>query len=288
MYKVKRFLKKLFTPVTIMFIPHDSKRTINIRLPSIGVIMSIALWLVGSVYIISIAVSAAKYYDMKNKLNFYTEQFIEFNVTIAALKKAEAEFKRLLSFGSKEKILENVDSKITVENTGSPDMDILKDQIKNTVKTVEEIQKFLKEQKDIFMATPKGWPVEGRITSGFGYRKHPILGRQKFHSATDIAAPAGTPIKATADGVVSFSGWGTGYGNLVVIEHGFGYRTLYAHNRKNIVKVGQRVKRGDIIAHVGATGRATGPHVSYEVWLNGRAVNPANFIMEAKNVSEEK
>jgi murein DD-endopeptidase MepM/ murein hydrolase activator NlpD len=288
MYKARKFFKRLFTPVTIMLIPHDSKRAVNIRLPSIGIMLSIALWFVGSVYIVSIAVSTAKYYDMKSKLNFYTGQFVELSTSIAAIKKAEAEFKRLLSFGSREKILENVDSKITVQDASSLDMDILKDQIENTVETVEEIKAYLKEQKNIFMATPMGWPSEGRITSEFGNRIHPIRGRQEFHSAIDIAAPAGTPIRATADGVVIFAGWRGGYGNLVLIEHGFGYQTLYAHNKKNIVKEGQKVKRGDIIAYIGATGSATGPHVSYEVRLNGRAVNPINFIMEAKNVSEKK
>jgi murein DD-endopeptidase MepM/ murein hydrolase activator NlpD len=280
MYKVKRFLKRLFTPVTIMLIPHDSKRTINIRLPSIGVVVSVAFWLVVSVYIVSIAVSAARYYDMQNKLNFYTGQFIELNATISAIEKAEAEFRRLLSFGSKEKILENVDLKITGQDADSLDMDLLKNQINNTIEKVSEIRAFLKEQRDLYMATPKGWPVMGRITSKFGNREHPILGRQQFHHAIDIATNTDTPIKATADGIVSFSGWRAGYGNLVIIEHGFGYETRYAHNSSNAVQVGQRVTRGDIIARVGSTGRTTGPHLSYEVWHNGKPVNPIGFIKD--------
>lgn len=288
MYKIKRFLKRLFTPVTIMMIPHDSKRTINIKLPSIGVFTSAALWLVGSVYVVSIAIDTIEYYDMKGKLNFYTSQFVELKSTISTLEKAEAEFKRILSFKSKEKILENVDTKINTHDAGSLDMDILKDQIKNTVEKVSEIKEFLKNQKDIYMATPMGWPIVGRITSEFGNRENPIHGKQEFHLGLDISAGSGTPIKSTADGIVSFSGWSDGNGNLVVIEHGFGYSTFYAHNRSNTVKVGQKVKRGDIIAHIGSTGRSTGPHLHYEVWHNGKAVNPMSFIEEAKNVPKEK
>jgi len=288
MYKVKQFLKRLFTPVTIMMIPHDSKRTINIKLPSIGVITSVILWLVGSIYVLSIAVDTVKYYDMKSKLKFYTSQFGELTSTISAIKKAEAEFKRILSFGSKEKILENVDTRINMPDAGSLDMDLLKEEIKKTVETVEAIQDFLRQQKDLYMATPKGWPVLGRITSHFGDRKNPLHGRDEFHSGVDISANSGTPIKATADGVVSFSGWKGGNGNLVVIEHGFGYSTFYAHNRLNVVKVGQKVKRGDTIAYVGSTGNTTGPHLHYEIWHNGEAKNPMEFIKEAKNVFKEE
>ena len=94
----------------------------------------------------------------------------------------------------------------------------------------------------------------------------------------DISAAPGNPVTATADGIVSFSGWNGGSGNLVVIEHGFGYSTFYAHNKMTAVKVGQRVKKGDVIAYVGSTGNTTGPHLHYEVWKNGSPVNPKSFI----------
>lgn len=288
MYKLKRFLKKLFTPVSIMLIPHDSKRTINIKLPSIGVISSVILWLIGTVYVISAAIDTIEYYNMKNKLSFYTTQFTELKSTISSLKKAEAEFSRLLSFRNKGKILENVDNRVNKYGTGSVDMEILRDQIKNTVNTVWSIRDFLKEQKDIYMATPKGWPAEGRVTSDYGQRENPKNGGLEFHSGIDISATTGTQVRATAEGIVSFSGWSGGNGNLVVIEHGFGYSTFYAHNSTNLVSVGKKVKRGEPIALSGATGNTTGPHIHYEVWHNGKAINPAGFIMEAKNVSKEK
>lgn len=288
MYKVKRFLKKLFTPVSIMLIPHDSKQTINFKLPSIGIVASVILWLVGTVYVISAAVGTVEYYRMKNRLNFYTERFTELQSTIITLKNAQAEFERLLSFRSKNKILENVDSKATGKvaayDEGSIDMDLLQKQINATIQNIDAIRDFLKEQKDVYVATPKGWPVNGRVTSEFGPRENPRDGSPEFHSGIDISVPSGTAVHATANGIVSFAGWSSGSGNLVVVEHGFGNATFYAHNTSIAVKVGQKVKRGDILSYSGSTGDSTGPHVHYEVRHNGKAVNPRQFIMEADNV----
>ncbi len=274
MNKVKVLLRKAFTPITIMLIPHSNSKPINLKIPSIGIIISIFLWITGSIYIISIGVKAVEYEKMEERLLYYSNQFIEIRATINALKKAETEFRKIFSLGSKEKILENVQ----YSDSGSLDMEALKEQIKNTVDTVETIREYLKTQKDIYMSTPKGWPISGRITSSFGNRENPLHGGNDFHSGIDISAPTGTPVTSTADGVVSFSGWSGGSGNLVVIEHGFGYSTFYAHNKTNLVKVGQRVKRGDIIAYSGATGNATGPHSHYEIWKGGRPVNPLPFL----------
>jgi len=288
MHKVKRLLRKLFTPVTIMLIPHDSKGTINFKLPSIGIVSSVILWIVGSVYVISAAVSTVEYYQMKTKLSFYTAQFTQLESTIVTLKKAESEFQRLLAFGTKNKILENVDTKVTAHDTGSIDMDILQEQIRKTVESVGAIKDFLKDQKDIYVATPRGWPIDGRVTSEFGPRENPRDGSPEFHSGLDISAPDGTPVRATADGIVSFAGWSRGSGNLVVLEHGFSYATCYAHNSSVTVSVGKKVRRGDIISYSGSTGDSTGPHLHYEVRHDGKAVNPREFIMEARNVQKEK
>ncbi len=99
-----------------------------------------------------------------------------------------------------------------------------------------------------------------------------------MHSGVDISIPSGTLLKATAEGVVSFAGWGGRGGNTVVVEDGNGFRTAFAHNLKNVVTVGQRVQRGDVIAYSGATGATSGPHVHYEVWKNGKSVNPADYL----------
>jgi murein DD-endopeptidase MepM/ murein hydrolase activator NlpD len=288
MHKAKRLLRKLFTPVTIMLIPHDSKGTINFKLPSIGIICSVILWIVGSVYVVSIAVNTVEYHRMKSQLSFYSARFAQLESTIDNLKKAETEFERLLSFGTKNKILENVDNKVTAHDTGSIDMDLLQEQIRNTIENVDAIKDFLKAQKDIYVSTPRGWPIDGRVTSEFGPRENPKDGSPEFHSGIDISAPSETPVRATADGIVSFAGWSKGSGNLVVVEHGFSYSTCYAHNTSIAVSVGKKVRRGDIISYSGSTGDSTGPHLHYEVRHNGKALNPREFIMEARYVHKEK
>jgi len=117
-------------------------------------------------------------------------------------------------------------------------------------------------------------PVAGRITSGFGYRIHPIYKRRKFHTGIDIGAPYGTPIKAGGDGKVIFADWRGGYGKCVIIDHGNKIATLYGHMSKILVSKGQNVKAGSIIGKIGSTGLSTGPHLHFEVRVNGKPVNP--------------
>ena len=142
----------------------------------------------------------------------------------------------------------------------------------------EEIQGILNDQRSLLAAKPVGWPVKGWLTSSFGMRRDPFNGRRKMHEGLDIASRTGTPVIATADGIVSSVKTEPGYGKVVTIDHGYGYRTIYGHNSKIFAKVGQRVRRGDRIAAVGNTGRSTGSHVHYEVRLNGVPVNPHKYL----------
>jgi murein DD-endopeptidase MepM/ murein hydrolase activator NlpD len=142
----------------------------------------------------------------------------------------------------------------------------------------EEIQGILNDQRSLLAAKPSGWPVKGWLTSNFGFRRDPFNGKRKIHEGLDIAARTGTPVIATADGIVSSVKTEPGYGKLVTIDHGYGYRTFYGHNSQYNVKVGQRVRRGDRIASVGNTGRSTGSHVHYEIRLNGVPVNPQKYL----------
>lgn len=144
----------------------------------------------------------------------------------------------------------------------------------------QELTKFLNTQDAKLRATPAIWPVRGYLTSGFGYRLSPFSGRLSFHKGLDIAGQKGMPVRATADGIVIFSGWQEGYGKLVVINHGYGYLTFYAHNSRLLADKGQRVKRRDVISLMGSTGNSTGPHTHYEVHVNGKVENPNNFILE--------
>jgi len=142
----------------------------------------------------------------------------------------------------------------------------------------EEIQGILNDQRSLLAAKPGGWPVKGWLTSSFGMRRDPFNGRRKMHEGLDIAARTGTAVTATADGIVSSVKTEPGYGKVVILDHGYGYRTIYGHNSRYYVKVGQRVRRGERIAAVGNTGRSTGSHVHYEIRLNGVPVNPRKYL----------
>jgi murein DD-endopeptidase MepM/ murein hydrolase activator NlpD len=130
-----------------------------------------------------------------------------------------------------------------------------------------------------FTRTPSIWPTSGRISSRYGVRAHPIFGGVRPHEGIDIYASRGTPIVATADGRVVRAGWKVGYGLTMLIDHDFGYETFYAHCSKLKKKKGDRVKRGDVVALVGNTGITTGSHLHYEVMLDGKSVDPSNYIL---------
>jgi len=146
--------------------------------------------------------------------------------------------------------------------------------------SVEELFEVLKGQKLQLAATPSIMPVRGWVTSHFGYRLDPFSGRRSLHRGLDVAARKGTPIIAPAEGVVSFSGPYGGYGNTVIVFHGYGVSTLYAHAEDLLVRAGQRVNRGDVLATVGMTGRTTGAHLHYEVRVNGIQVDPRKYILD--------
>jgi len=137
----------------------------------------------------------------------------------------------------------------------------------------------LESKRNLLAATPSIRPVKGWVSSRFGYRVSPFTGRREFHRGLDIATHAGIPIIAPADGIVTYSGRKGLMGNMITLEHGFGMVTRYGHIKKLIKKKGERVKRGETIALVGNTGRSTGPHLHYEVRLNGVAVNPMNYFL---------
>ena len=146
--------------------------------------------------------------------------------------------------------------------------------------SLTEAMDSLQAHNDLLRSRPSISPTDGPITSGFSLaRLHPIYHDERMHEGVDIYAPEGTPILATAKGVVSYVGWRPGYGNTVEIDHGYGYMTRYAHALKFLVERGQSVVRGNPIAQVGQTGTATAEHVHYEIWVDGRAKDPQDYIL---------
>ncbi len=143
-----------------------------------------------------------------------------------------------------------------------------------------QLEEFYRDQTVLLSATPSVWPVRGYLSATFGNRLDPFTGQKDFHPGIDISTPVGTKVHAPADGIVISSGPQGGYGNALVIDHGYGVVTRYGHLDSFAVKPGQRVKRGEVIAYVGNTGRSTGPHLHYEVWVRDQAQNPIHFILD--------
>lgn len=147
-------------------------------------------------------------------------------------------------------------------------------------KKLEEIFKQNKDKIRFVNSSPNILPVQGWITSDFGMRKHPMSHNFRMHSGIDIASPKGTPIKSPASGNVLFAGRSSGYGNMLVVDHGYGVVTFYAHLSKIYVKKGMKLKRGETVAEVGSTGASTGPHLHYEVQVDGIPADPLAFVVQ--------
>jgi murein DD-endopeptidase MepM/ murein hydrolase activator NlpD len=143
-----------------------------------------------------------------------------------------------------------------------------------------QLEEFYRDQTLVLASTPSIWPVRGYLSAGFGNRKDPFTGQRDFHSGIDISTPIGTRIFAPADGVVLSASTQGAYGNSIVVDHGYGVVTRYGHLDAYGVRAGQRVRRGDLIGFVGSTGRSTGPHLHYEVWVRDQAQNPIHFILD--------
>ncbi len=146
--------------------------------------------------------------------------------------------------------------------------------------SLQELQAYFQDQKSLLASTPSIWPARGWVTSDFGQRLDPYTADRVMHAGIDIAAPHGKEVDSPADGTVVFAGLEGGYGNVIVIDHGYGIKTRYGHLSKILVKAGEHVKRGLPVGAVGNTGRSTGPHLHYEVRVNGVPQNPRKFILE--------
>lgn len=190
---------------------------------------------------------------------------------------------RQAGFGGSDRysVFDNYDNAELLKTT-TERLDIITKQLYIQSKSFDEVVKLAKNKEQLISSIPAIMPINNkdlrRQPGGFGWRTHPIYKTPEFHPGMDFAAEQGTPIYATGDGVVETADANAqGYGNHVVINHGFGYQTLYGHMSKMAVKVGKKIKRGELVGYVGSTGLSTAPHIHYEVIKNGEKVNPINF-----------
>jgi murein DD-endopeptidase MepM/ murein hydrolase activator NlpD len=223
----------------------------------------------------------------QNELREFANRLEDVRKEMVILAQNDAKMRALAQISHPTSPPENIQVGIggPVESAPDSDMSNLQqqiDQIRASIdlrrESQEEVRGFLTEQSSLLSSKPNGWPARGWLTSNFGIRNSPFTGKRTMHEGIDIATRIGTPVYATAAGIVSRAQTENGYGKLVVIDHGYGYKTFYGHNSKLMVKVGQRVKRGDLVAASGNTGTSTGAHVHYEVRLNGVPLNPRKFI----------
>jgi len=296
---------------TIVFLPEGNKRVRQIRIPRCLLPIASVLCLL---FLISTGLLVADYRSAKSRIPYLArlkkENELQRTQLIVLTQKIDQISKKLIElkkFDQKLKTMVNYDmGKENVKGPGiggsdpsltDPDVAMEKAHKKlirlmhQSLEDIEEeisIQKseknelydFFDQQRSMLAHTPSIWPTKGWVSSRFGYRISPFTGKREFHRGLDISTRKTAPIIAPGDGVVSSVRWDHGYGKVLTINHNYGIKTVYAHLDKVLVKKGRRVKRGQTIALVGETGRTTGPHLHYEVHLNGVPVNPLRYILD--------
>lgn len=310
----RRWRKEANRRMTIMVIPHGVSRPRQISLPLPFLALLFVSWTALTAWAGFAASDRFDYWRAKVnshflqlKLAYLKNQVNQSRAMLDEVKGLEKELRTMLRLGSRDAIIQtdsapprtsadrslggpSVSDAQALENlleSKTPDLSFedmaqeiraLRSEAEVRIASSRQLSDQISTERQVYRTTPNLWPVSGYLTSHFGFRVSPIDGFRESHQGMDIAGPAGSSIRATADGVVKLAGWAGGYGNVVVIDHGLGYSTRYGHNRQVFVKTGDRVKRGQVIALMGETGKATGPHCHYEVWYNGRAMNPSRFL----------
>lgn len=300
---------------TILLLPSNSSRVKELIL-SRSLIKSLVISALAIIFVstgiffdyVNIKKREVDLTSLKEKAKVQNVQLQTFADKISDL---EAELARLRSLDTKLKVLTNseesgfsikpknermANEKVSLGGRGGPEFmpvsfeqkSLLKDMMVkldrlNIEATAQEgrfheIHASIEDEKSFIYATPSNWPVRGYISSGFGSRVSPFNGSNEFHDGVDISAPTGTPVTASADGVVTLAGSFYDLGNAITIEHGYGFISRYGHLSKVMVHPGQTVKIGQKIGVVGSTGRSTGPHLHYEVAINGSKVDPVKYL----------
>ncbi|UCG39238.1 MAG: peptidoglycan DD-metalloendopeptidase family protein [bacterium] len=296
---------------TIMILPDETTKVRKYRVPKLivrGTIIGVALLALGLGYLMTDYYGVKKMVSELERLRMETRQQQQQLVTFAkSIDDLQGEMNRLRQFDMKLRVMADLDGVIYPEqvmgiggenpepfnpleaelsfqdqallNNMSRGLDRLRTDVSIQERSFQELVEYLEDQKSLLASTPSIWPVKGWLTSDFGYRTSPFTGRREMHKGLDVATRTGTGVIAPADGLVVFSGREGGFGNMLLIDHGYGLVTRYGHLSNMEVKLGQKVKRGDLIARVGNTGRSTGPHLHYEVVVNGVSINPMRYIL---------
>lgn len=293
--------------VTFMIIPHSEKSVQSISISDsflkalkyIAAASAFSLVAAGIYFFVSYSELKAKneelsskvqrYAEIQAKLNYYEEKTKIMEQKVKEIEMLDASLRQLLKGDPllKEKFDKTSSRGLSSELASRSGVDReealerledLELKLEEREKSMEELISALEQRISRIAATPSIWPVQGNITSHFGYRRSPFGKSVEFHDGVDIAAPYGSEVKAAADGQVIFSGYKSGYGYIVEIDHGYGHVTAYGHLSKILVRKGQYVKKGQSIGRVGSSGRSTGPHVHYMVKVNGSAVNPVEYL----------
>lgn len=305
--RAENIKKQLSRKLTVMLIPHSDIRPIRLNF-SISFLVLLAVGWTGltvwSGYIASRHVdywkAKADESALRAKVWYFSQEMKKSREYLDRVRETEIALQNLLNMKSKKAIVESEgalggptgkDRRLLVDLMSGrrvqPTLEDMNSQLAVVNQTqsdllshFDDISKYIQDQREIFRATPMGWPADGRLTSTFGRRHDPFnrAESKEYHQGLDIANVQGTPIYATADGLVQVASWQGGYGRLVVIDHGRSYKTYYAHNSELLVKRGETVKRGQLIARMGTSGHSTGHHLHYEVWHKGRVVNPMKFV----------
>ncbi|MFN3550557.1 MAG: M23 family metallopeptidase [Endomicrobiia bacterium] len=307
--KKTNFLKTFFSQkITFLLLFHDTKNPIKKSFSLPFLIFIIFLWTLFTAVSVYFSTRHIDYWSAKLKSIILASKYEYLNKEISRtwelLSKVEENdraIRKLLNMKDKKEIILKSD---TLSGEGGPanvqqaeflqkfvkqpqeiplveyskNFRILYQNLQQQLESYKEVFNYIDYQKKLYRSTPLIWPCYGYIVSPFGKRMHPLYKIEHFHTGIDISNNIGTPVRATADGIVIFVGWQEGYGKVILIEHEFGYTTVYGHLSVFKVKKGQKVLRGEIIGLMGNTGTVTGPHLHYEIWKDGKLQNPIKYV----------
>lgn len=308
----KAFTKNKKSHATFMYIPESECKVVSLRIP-LWLPKTIAVFLV----LILIATAASFYFlnninqeyanskkvisklsdlnqTQKQEIEKLQEDAVQIQQQLEENLKALDQIKEIVGIKKSEEAKSEaatpqsitVDSSDDTSSSSTPQIAQIKTSYKELSRAllsqrqlIETSMDSVKKQVAYLNARPSIKPVDSRITDSYGYRKNPFTNRgSEFHPGIDFAGDTGDPVQVTGDGVVTFAGWQSGYGKAVIVSHGYGIVTLYGHNSKLLVAKGDKVTKGQIISKMGSTGRSTGSHLHYEVRINGKTVNPVNYL----------